>query len=168
MSRTICADLCLIWAQSPSGAIGFEGDIPWHSKKDFQHFRSLTMGCPVIMGRKTWDSLPRKPLPGRVNIVVSHSVAELEGASVVRSLEEALALANEEALDRVFVIGGATLYAQALPQAQRVYKTLVDVEVPQADAFAPTLGEDWVLVKERKEKDEGLSLTFSEHARLTS
>jgi len=100
-------EVCLIWAQNCEGAIGKAGTIPWHSKKDFAKFRRETLDSPVIMGRKTWESLPKKPLPGRFNIIVSSTMECREDAAVVRSFPEALALAKEEALDRLFIIGGA-------------------------------------------------------------
>lgn len=156
------AELCLIWAQSNEGAIGRNGDIPWHSKKDFSHFRKTTLECPVIMGRKTWDSLPKKPLQGRHNIIVSSTLKNVEGATVVATLAEAIEVAQVDALDRFFVIGGASLYAEALPFAQRVFRTLVDIEVADADTFAPSLGPEWQLLKSKADFDEELDLTFEE------
>lgn len=92
-------------------------------------------------------------------------MAELEGAIVVATLEEALKIGREEALDRLFVIGGATLYQQALPLADRVFQTIIDIDAPDADTFAPRLGPEWTLLKERFDDDEGLELEFCEYNR---
>lgn len=146
MSRRQAA-LCLVWAQARDRAIGIAGQLPWHLPEDLKHFKALTQGCPVIMGRKTWDSLPRKPLPERMNIVVSRASAP-EGHQAQAwcgSLKEALRMARTVECDRIFVIGGAELYQMALPYAKEVHRTWVDTEVPGADTFAPQLPADWVL-----------------------
>jgi dihydrofolate reductase len=105
----------LIAAVAANGVIGARGKLPWHLPEDLKHFKALTLGHPVIMGRKTWESLGR-PLPGRENIVVTRTAAyEAPGASVAASLDAALALCADEAV--AFVIGGAELYAAALPLA---------------------------------------------------
>lgn len=143
----------LIWAQARdnegrAGAIGFEGDMPWHLPEDLKHFQELTVSHPVIMGRRTWQSLPPKyrPLPNRDNIVVSHDPEyRAMGATVASSLGEALDLARQEAipddgLDRseIWVIGGAQLFNEVLPQANRVYVTEIDAAV-DADTYAPDM-----------------------------
>lgn len=143
----------LIWAEARDkegrfGAIGFEGGMPWHLSEDMKHFRELTVSHPVIMGRKTWESLAPKyrPLPNRDNIVVSHDpMYRAPGATVVTSLEDALDLARQEAipddgLDRseIWIIGGAQLFAEALPFADRAYVTMLAATV-DADAYAPDM-----------------------------
>ena len=127
-------DLVLIAAVARNGVIGRSGVLPWHLSADMAHFRELTRGCPVIMGRRTWDSLsPRyRPLPGRANIVVSRRAGStIEGAQVAPSLQAALRLAQMrlDASRRVFVIGGAQLYREAMPQADVLELTEIQSEV---------------------------------------
>ena len=131
------AELALIAAVARNGAIGRGNALLFDEPADQRHFRATTLGCPVIMGRKTWDSLPPRfrPLPGRRNVVVSrNAAAHAPGAEVASSLEQALALVADAA--RVFVIGGAQLYAQALPLARTLVLTEVDAEL-DGDAFFP-------------------------------
>jgi dihydrofolate reductase len=135
--------LGLIWAQSTSGVIGRANGIPWRLPEDQARFKELTMGHTVVMGRLTWDSLPAKvrPLPGRRNVVVTRQADYVaEGATVVGSLDDALAD------DQTWVIGGAQIYALALPLANRCEVTEVDMDLPQEDddAVAPVLDERWV------------------------
>ncbi len=132
--------VCLIWAQARNRAIGRAGSMPWHVPEDLAHFRRLTMGCPVIMGRKTWESLSGKALPGRQNIVVTREQGRrFEGALSVNGLSQALESAQPDASGRVFVIGGGELYAQALGLAHVIHVTELDLDVEGADAFAPEL-----------------------------
>lgn len=127
--------LSLIVARARNGAIGLEGKMPWHLPQDLAHFKRTTLGHPIIMGRKTWESIGR-PLPGRHNLVVTRNAAyPATGAEVVTSLEQALA--RVAALDEVFVIGGGELYALAMPLAQRLVVTEIDAEFA-GDAFFPT------------------------------
>jgi dihydrofolate reductase len=127
----------LVYAQSRNGVIGRDGGLPWHLSSDLKRFKAVTMGKPVIMGRKTWDSLPKKPLPGRMNIVVTrHRKVSGEGAVVAPGVAEALAAAGP--VPEVCVIGGGDLYRQFLPLAHRIHLTIVDVEV-EGDTFAPVL-----------------------------
>lgn len=128
-----------IVAMSPDGAIGRGGDLPWHLPEDLRHFKELTMGHPVIMGRKTWESLPHRPLPGRRNMVISRNAAyEAEGAEVFESLGAAV----EACRETPFVLGGEMIYCLALPLLTRIYITEVEVEVRDADAFFPALKEN--------------------------
>jgi dihydrofolate reductase len=127
-------DVVLIAAVARNGVVGRDGKLPWHLGADMAHFRDLTRGCPVIMGRRTWDSLsPRyRPLPGRANIVVSRRAGlTVEGAHVAPSLPAALRLAQLrlDASRRVFVIGGAQLYREAMPHADVLELTEVQAEV---------------------------------------
>ncbi|MGE0332925.1 MAG: dihydrofolate reductase [Ramlibacter sp.] len=135
--------LNLIWAQARNGVIGRDNTIPWRLPEDMAHFKQTTMGCPVIMGRKTWDSLPPKfrPLPGRLNIVVTRQAGwQAEGVLRAGSLTEARALCPPEA--PVWVIGGAQIYAQALPLATRAVVTEIDADF-EGDAHAPALDAGW-------------------------
>ncbi len=125
--------LALIAALDRRNAIGRGGDLLWHEREDQAHFRRATMGCPVIMGRKTWDSLPERfrPLPGRRNIVVTRQPGwQAPGAEACHNLDQALALAGQESqARRIFVIGGAQLYALALPMADELVLTEIDADV---------------------------------------
>jgi dihydrofolate reductase len=124
--------LALIAAVARNGAIGNAGGLLWHLPEDLAHFRRTTMGRPVIMGRKTWDSLPARfrPLPGRLNIVVTRQRGwQAEGAAVAHDLDEALAHVRAGASDgRVYVIGGAQLYAEAIARADELVLTEVDAD----------------------------------------
>jgi dihydrofolate reductase len=127
----------VIVAMAENGVIGRKGSLPWHLPDDLAHFKQVTMGCPVIMGRKTWQSIGR-PLPGRRNLVLSRSAPLAEGITVAASLDEALAAAAPA--ERVWVIGGAAVYAAALPRAERLEVTRVHASL-EGDAFFPAL--DW-------------------------
>ena len=129
--------IALIAAVARNGAIGRDNELLFREPADQRHFRDTTMGCPVIMGRKTWDSLPARfrPLPGRRNLVLSRSATfEAEGAEVVTGLDDALARTADA--PRVFVIGGAQLYTLALPSADELVLTEIDADLP-GDAFFP-------------------------------
>jgi dihydrofolate reductase len=121
-------------ARARNGVIGRDGTLPWRLKSDLAIFRAVTMGKPVIMGRKTWDSLPKKPLPGRTNIVLTRDGSfEAKGALVCETFSEAVQIAREQAeedgRDEVCVIGGASLFELALSRAARLYLTDVEAEV---------------------------------------
>ena len=162
----------LIYARAANGVIGKDNTMPWHLPEDMAHFKELTRGCAVIMGRKTWDSLPPRfrPLPGRTNIVVTRQDGwQPEPASdqVVRatSLEAALELGQKLSQD-VWVIGGAQIYAQALPLADAVEVTEIGCDY-EGDAFAPELGADWKAVRRSEHVSaKGLPYSFTrfEHA----
>jgi dihydrofolate reductase len=133
----------LVWAQSTSGVIGRGGDIPWRVPEDLAHFKKVTMAHTVVMGRRTWDSLPAavRPLPGRRNVVLSRQTdLMIDGAEVLGSLEQALTEPE------TWVIGGAEIYLLALPHATRCEVTEVDIDLPRDDddALAPVLGEAWL------------------------
>lgn len=134
--------IALVWAMARNGVIGRDNALPWRLPADLQHFKALTTGHPVLMGRKTFESLGR-PLPNRTNIVVTRDRDFVPaGVRVAHSLDEALAIATTDLpTDRqVFVIGGENLYTQMLPRAERLYVTLVDAEI-EGDARFPAL--DW-------------------------
>lgn len=135
--------LSLIVAQGRNRVIGAAGQLPWRLKDDLAHFKRTTMGAPVIMGRKTWESLPKRPLPGRANIVISrdwnYDAAEARVySSVSPAINAAKAMALRAGQSEVFVIGGAAIYEMALPIADRIYLTEVDA-APEGDAFFPEL-----------------------------
>jgi len=124
----------MIAAMSKGRVIGLNGSMPWHLPADLAHFKRSTMGCPVIMGRKTYDSIG-KPLPGRKNIVLSRSSSlKLAGCTVVSTLDSALSKLSD--FSEVFIIGGQQLYQQALPLADRLYLTHIDAEF-EGDTFFP-------------------------------
>ena len=132
-------------ARARNGVIGAGGGLPWKLGSDLAIFRELTMGKPVIMGHKTWDSLPRRPLPGRTNIVLSRDGRfEPKGAVACEDFQEAVQIARDQAredgMEEVCVIGGAALFEIALPRARRLYLTEVDAE-PEGDVFFPAFDE---------------------------
>ena len=139
-------------ARARNGVIGRGGDLPWRLKTDLANFRATTMGKPVIMGRKTWESLPKKPLPGRTNIVLTRDGAfEAKGALVCDDFSEAVQIAREQAQDdgvtEVCVIGGASLFELALPRAQHIYLTEVEAEVEGDVTLAPFDESAWEEVR---------------------
>lgn len=140
--------ITLIVARAKNGAIGRDGDIPWSIPEDLKAFQRETMGGALIMGRNTWDSLPIKPLPKRFNIVVSSNPEAAE--VVVPTVAAAAKLASEQGYDRVYGIGGAGIYREMIPLADRLLISEVDLTVEDADTFFPSfeLG-DWRLVNER-------------------
>lgn len=146
--------LCLIAALAENRVIGRDNQLPWHLPADLKHFKARTLGKPIIMGRKTWDSLGR-PLPGRLNLVVSRQPdLRLEGAEVFPSLDAALVRAEqwarEQGVDELMLIGGAQLYEQGLARAERLYLTRVAL-APEGDAWFPAFDEAaW----QRRECDE--------------
>ena len=143
--------LSLIAALGQNRVIGVDNSMPWHLPADFKYFKATTLGKPIIMGRKTWDSLGR-PLPGRLNLVVTRQKdLTLEGAEVFTSLADAIARAEdwaqEQGVDEVMLIGGAQLYEQGLPAADRLYLTRVGLSPEGGDAWFPEFDElKWKLV----------------------
>lgn len=136
-------DINLIWAQASNGVIGHQGTMPWHLPEDLKHFKVLTHGGTVLMGKGTWNSLPEsfRPLPGRKNMVLTSSdTQDAVGALCVSSIEEALALTSSE--EELWVIGGGTVYSQMLPLATKVYITFIDLDT-SGDTYAPSLDETW-------------------------
>ncbi|AOW94964.1 dihydrofolate reductase [Rhodococcus sp. WMMA185] len=131
----------MIWAQAKGGVIGRDNGIPWHVPEDMAFFKEVTYGHPVIMGRKTWDSLPPRfrPLPGRRNIVITRQPGwEAEGADVADGIESALALTDEN----VCVIGGAQIYSAAMPFATDLAVTEIGITT-DGDSWAPTIDDTW-------------------------
>jgi len=150
----------LVLAMADNGVIGNKGGLPWRIPEDLRRFKQLTMGKPCIMGRKTWESLPRKPLPGRTNIVITRDKNfHDEGALVARSLEEAIARTHDA--PEVAIIGGAELFKEAIPLANRVDLTEVHAEI-EGDTTMPAF--DRAVWKERAREDhvtaDGLRYSF--------
>jgi dihydrofolate reductase len=161
----------LIWAQAHHRVIGKNGTMPWHLPADLAHFKRTTLGCPVIMGRKTWDSIPPKfrPLPGRANIVLTRQTDwHQDGVQRSGDLREALSWCEQISPQpaAVWVIGGAQIYAQSLPLAHTVVVTEIDAEFA-GDAFAPQLGREWrEIQRESHPGTTGLSYSFVTYSRL--
>ncbi|GJM61953.1 dihydrofolate reductase [Persicobacter diffluens] len=147
-------EINLIVATGKNRAIGLNGQMPWHLPADLKYFKKTTMGYPVIMGRKTFESIGR-PLPGRLNIVVSRNKAyEASGCQTVTDLPAAFALAEQENPKACFMIGGGQLYHEILPHAHRVYITEIQ-ESFDADTYFPELTEEWKEIsRERHQADE--------------
>ncbi len=155
----------IIVAAGADRAIGLRGDMPFHISADLRRFKALTMGLPLVMGRKTFESLPGGALPGRRNIVVTRqSDYHPAGAVTAPGLAEALALAAEGEPRRIMVIGGGDIYRQALPLAGRIYLTEVGATFPEADTFFPPLRpEEWAAEAESDtftDPRSGLSYRF--------
>ena len=135
----------MVWARSTTGVIGADGGMPWHVPEDLAHFKQLTLGAPVVMGRRTWESLPPRfrPLEGRRNIVVSRrSDFVADGAEVAASAADALRLVEAEPV--TWITGGATLYGELLPQADRLEVTEINLTV-EGDTHAPQVDDSWRL-----------------------
>jgi dihydrofolate reductase len=162
--------ISLVYAQSRNGIIGAEGGLPWHLPSDLKRFKETTLGKPIIMGRKTWDGLPRRPLPGRVNIVVTRQTGFVAEGAVVVSTPDAAVLAAGDTPE-ICVIGGGEIYSMFLPLAGRIYLTEVDIDVV-GDTRAPVLNAgEWHEVSfipaQRGEKDNAaFSTRVLERVRL--
>ncbi len=134
--------IALVVAVSRNGVIGRDGGLPWHISSDLKRFKEITMGKPVIMGRKTWESLPRKPLPGRDNIVITRQADyRADGAVIVADISAALEAAG--GAEEVAVIGGGEIYKEIFPQADRIYLTDVDLEVSGDTYFPQHNPDEW-------------------------
>lgn len=157
------ARINLIFARAANGVIGKDNTLPWHIPEDMAHFRKQTAGAPVIMGRKTWDSLPPKfrPLPGRVNIVVTRQRDwNAEGAIAVSSLEDAVRQSENTGAAEAWVMGGAEIYAQSMLFATRAIVTEIHRDF-DGDAFAPEFDNSWREThRESHESVKGLSFSF--------
>lgn len=156
-------------------AIGYQNRLLYHIKCDLTRFRELTTGHAIIMGRKTYESLPHGALPHRRNIVVSHNLKELEGCEVYPSLKEAVEAAGKAAdtagkpttapcpisNEEIFIIGGESIYRQILPEAHKLYLTVVDDTPQQADAFFPEINaEEWELIEKEMRNENDVSFSF--------
>lgn len=137
--------ISLVVAAADNNVIGRENAMPWHIPEDFKHFKTVTMGKPCIMGRKTFESILAslgKPLPGRVNIIVSRKNYQHSGALTCKDLAEAIEQATKTGSDEICIVGGAQIYAQALELADKIHLTRVH-QSPEGDAFFPSLGTEW-------------------------
>ncbi|WP_367341688.1 dihydrofolate reductase [Limosilactobacillus sp.] len=141
--------LNFIWAQDRNGTIGYQGSMPWHSHEDMVHFRKLTTGHPVVMGRKTFESMGSRPLPHRDNYVLTHSSLQLPGVHQLSSLSEVKRLLSSTKED-IFVIGGATVFRQLLPLADCLYQTILDGKYPSDTKMPPLNMKRWHLVSQKK------------------
>ena len=140
-------------------AIGYQNRLLYHIKSDLTRFRELTTGHAIIMGRKTYESLPNGALPHRRNIVVSNSMKEMKGCEVYPNLEAALKAA--ESPQEIFIIGGESIYRQSLHVARKLYLTVVDDAPQQADAFFPEINpKEWELIEKEMRNENGLSFSF--------
>ena len=140
--------ITLIVAAARGGVIGRDNGLPWHLSEDLRHFKALTLGKPVVMGRLTWDSIGR-PLPGRTNIVISRNRelplpdGVLRAASLDEALQQAQTVATRDGVDECMVVGGAEIYRQALARATRIHLTEIELDV-EGDAFFPELApQEW-------------------------
>ena len=159
----------MIFARSANGVIGHNNAMPWHLPEDLAHFKKLTLGSPVIMGRKTWESLPPKfrPLPGRTNVVITRQADwHAAGAQVAGSLHDALAQCQTSS--DVWIIGGAQIYALAEPLAQRIEVTEIAQDFA-GDAYAPELGSNWAAsASEQHTSASGMAFSFVTYLRVSS
>ena len=149
--------LSLVVAIAEDGAIGRAGTLPWHLPADLQFFKRTTMDKPIIMGRRTWESLNGKPLKGRYNIVLSRSLPEVPaGVHICENLDEAIKASETEGFSEASIIGGASLFAEAVPRATKMFITRVHTTVPDADTFFPEIDMGaWQLAwEEAHEADE--------------
>lgn len=171
MNATVSAqpEVAIIVAVTRNGVIGRRGDMPFHIPADLRRFKAITMGHPLVMGRRTFDSLPNGALPGRRNIVVSRSVDTLPGAEIARSLEAAFEMCASDPTTEIMVCGGGEIYRQTIEVASRIYLTVIDADVADGDTFFPEIdpeiwkaeGEEQVVVDQRS----GLKLTFIDYVR---
>ena len=137
------SEIIIIAAMAENRVIGKNNALPWSLKEDLARFKELTMGCPCVMGRKTWESLPKKPLPGRLNVVISRSLAAAAapGAAVVSSLRDAVKHCAEH--EKIFICGGASVYREALALADKIELTVIHRQY-EGDAFFPEIdGAQW-------------------------
>jgi len=129
-------DIIIIAAMSENRVIGINNALPWSLKADMERFKKLTLGWPCVMGRKTWESLPKRPLPGRPNIVISRSLSDVTGAKVFPSLQEAIG--GCAGYEKVFICGGASIYAESLGLANRIELTVIRRQY-EGNAFFPEI-----------------------------
>lgn len=182
--------ITLIAAVARDGAIGKNGDLLWHLPEDLRHFKALTIGAPIVMGRKTWDSLPKHPLPGRLNIVITSRPESLEYAQIhscadeaarpealdpsrpvaVSDIDKALrigARAAREAGKDLFIIGGGSVYAQALPHADALELTEIALSCPDADThFPPVDPVVWRLVSSTPGSHPDIPYSFVRYEKI--
>ncbi len=154
--------LNLIVAYAHQGVIGKDNDMPWRLPNDLAYFKKTTLGCPIIMGRKTRESLGPRPLPGRLNIAISRDANfQADGTTVVQSLDAAIELAQQQACEKVFIIGGGEIYRQSLSRADAVYATEIKADF-EGDTYFPKLdAEHWQEIsRDPQEPQNGLAFDF--------
>jgi dihydrofolate reductase len=169
--KYVAMNINLIWAQARNRVIGMNGVMPWHLPEDLAHLKRATLGAHVIMGRKTWESIPPKfrPLPNRTNIVISRQTDFLAGQvgfglQTAKSLQAALDMASQHS--DIWVIGGAQIYEQALPLASKAIVTEIDADFA-GDTFAPKLGSEWIeTARESHTATNGLRYAFVTFERI--
>lgn len=151
--------ISIIVAIAEDNGIGKGNDLLWHIPDDLKHFKKVTMGKPVIMGKRTWFSLPKRPLPGRRNIVITDVSGELfEGAEAAYSINEAVDKCRSE--EEVIIMGGGSIYRQFMPYADRLYITKV-YKTAEADVFFPEISDsEWKVVEEEPHKDEVIPYSY--------
>ena len=154
--------ISIIVAMAENGVIGRGNQLPWNLPGDLKYFKAVTLEHPIIMGRKTWESLPKKPLPQRLNIVVTRDTKyNAEGALVVNSLKNGLEEAQRSGISECFIIGGATVYKQALPIAERLYLTAVHDKIDGDVHFPPIDLGQWLEVsRDRVANPDGPEYSF--------
>jgi dihydrofolate reductase len=139
-------NITLVVAASENNAIGLNNQLLWHLPKDMRFFKNTTWGMPILMGRKTFESMGSKPLNGRLNIIITRNKNWIsEDVTVVHTMEEAIALATKFSYNELLVIGGGEIYEMALPLAQKIWLTRVHTTI-EGDVYFPTLNADWELV----------------------
>lgn len=154
--------LSIICAMGKNRAIGRNNKLPWNIPDDLKHFKKITSGHAVVMGRKTFESLPC-PLPGRTNIVITNDPSfKAEGCVICYSIEEAFAKAKKIEKDEIFIIGGGAIYKQTINTANKLYLTIVDDEPADADTFFPDYSEFKKILKEESRETNGLKYKFVE------
>jgi dihydrofolate reductase len=151
--------ISLVLARADNGVIGDHGAIPWRIPEDMRRFKALTMGKPIIAGRKTWESFPKRPLDGRLNIVVTRTAGyEAPGATIARNLDEAIAAAGNA--DEIAIVGGAEIYLAALPRAEVVHLTEVHMDA-KGDVTLPEFDRDVWVETAREEHVTSAGLAYS-------
>ena len=128
-------EIHLIWAQDFNGGIGKDGQLPWHISEDLKNFKQITLGSTIIMGRKTWDSLPFKPLPKRRNIVLSSS--DISNIEVYHNVENCIKILKKESISKIFIIGGASIYKAFFNYATHLHITIINISSNDLDTFFP-------------------------------
>jgi len=159
--------IVLVLAMAENGTIGAQGAMPWRLPEDLKHFKSVTMGKPIVMGRKTWDSFPRKPLPGRTNIVITRDPNwRADGAVPAHSLQDAIAKAGDA--PEIAIIGGAQIFLAALPIANAVELTEIHADFA-GDTHVPKFGKEWrEISREQHATPDGLRYDFVRLERTSS
>ena len=160
--------ISLIVARARNGAIGRDNTIPWDAPEDLKFFQRETLGGAVVMGRNTWDSLPKRPLPRRLNIVVTSRPADDSADALFVPLDRAVDAARHAGYLRIYAIGGAGIYRAFLPLADRLLITDVDIDVPDADTFFPQLdGAQWRVSAELTLRADAPACTIREFRRIS-